>query len=506
MTDRHPGAPASGPGGGSGGPGNLRDSLLKAKIAKLPHLPAVAPQSSMASSSGDVEGEEEEEEEEEEEDGLGSLPSSSSKPAKDRSKPFRNWKDDFSPIPADDCFESALEVDVGEGEKRATFRVYYTPPRIPTAAPTSKPGDKTRNQSADADLETLKPPAVDSDDSDEGDTSLGKGPPSTGTVFLLHHGAGYSALSFALVAKHITKSTKGAAGVLAFDCRGHGRTIHASPTETNALSLENLTNDALLILSKLFPDPKAQPTLILVGHSMGGSVVVSLSHALSSLGKGAEENVARPRVAGVAVLDVVEGTAMAALPSMKTIVAALPKGFDSVEDAIRWYVDSGTIVNAESARRSVASLLKKNEAFAPSSALAQEEEEEEAMEVISSSDSDMQKDDKPHALIWRHNLLATEPYWISWFSSMSARFLSVPCARLLLLAGTDRLDKDLMIGQMQGKYQLEVFIDVGHSLQEDAPERTADLLVGFWKRNEMVLPKKAGAAGMTKVPFRKVGQ
>ncbi|MCO5597993.1 hypothetical protein L7F22_052082 [Adiantum nelumboides] len=173
--------------------------------------------------------------------------------AKDRSKPFRNWKDDFSPIPADDCFDSALEVDVGEGEKRATFRVYYTPPRIPTTAPRPKQGDRTRAQPSDTDLETLKPPAIDSDDSDEGDASLGKRSPSTGTVFLLHHGAGYSALSFALVAKHITKSTKGAAGVLAFDCRGHGRTVHASPSETNALSLENLTNDALLVLSSSFP-------------------------------------------------------------------------------------------------------------------------------------------------------------------------------------------------------------------------------------------------------------
>lgn len=39
-------------------------------------------------------------------------------------------------------------------------------------------------------------------------------------------------------------------------------------------------------------------------------------------------------------------------------------------------------------------------------------------------------------------------------------------ARLLILAGTDRLDKTLMIGQMQGKFQLEVVTDVGHMLHE----------------------------------------
>jgi protein phosphatase methylesterase 1 len=33
---------------------------------------------------------------------------------------------------------------------------------------------------------------------------------------------------------------------------------------------------------------------------------------------------------------------------------------------------------------------------------------------------------------------------------MSKKFLSGKGAKLLLLAGTDRLDKELMIGQMQG--------------------------------------------------------
>lgn len=35
-----------------------------------------------------------------------------------------------------------------------------------------------------------------------------------------------------------------------------------------------------------------------------------------------------------------------------------------------------------------------------------------------------------------------------------------------MLAGTDRLDKDLMIGQMQGKFQLVVVPDTGHMIHE----------------------------------------
>ena len=64
---------------------------------------------------------------------------------------------------------------------------------------------------------------------------------------------------------------------------------------------------------------------------------------------------------------------------------------------------------------------------------------------------------------------------------------------MLILAGTDRLDRELMIGQMQGKFQLVVLPEAGHFVQEDVPERTAELLVEFWRRNDrnaLVLPPK----------------
>ena len=55
---------------------------------------------------------------------------------------------------------------------------------------------------------------------------------------------------------------------------------------------------------------------------------------------------------------------------------------------------------------------------------------------------------------------------IGWFKGLSSSFLSVRAARLLVLAGTDRLDKELMIGQMQGKFQLVVVPDTGHMIHE----------------------------------------
>lgn len=53
-----------------------------------------------------------------------------------------------------------------------------------------------------------------------------------------------------------------------------------------------------------------------------------------------------------------------------------------------------------------------------------------------------------------------------WFEGLSTSFLAVKAARLLVLAGAERLDKELMIGQMQGKFQLEVVPNVGHILHE----------------------------------------
>lgn len=52
---------------------------------------------------------------------------------------------------------------------------------------------------------------------------------------------------------------------------------------------------------------------------------------------------------------------------------------------------------------------------------------------------------------WRTDLAATKPFWEGWFVGLSKKFLEAKGGKLLLLAGTDRLDKELMIGQMQGE-------------------------------------------------------
>jgi len=86
---------------------------------------------------------------------------------------------------------------------------------------------------------------------------------------------------------------------------------------------------------------------------------------------------------------------------------------------------SRTIRNTTSARISVPSLLRQDlDPQAPS--------------------------DAAKSWTWRTDLASTQPFWEGWFAGLSKKFLEAKGGKLLLLAGTDRLDKELMIGQMQG--------------------------------------------------------
>lgn len=68
------------------------------------------------------------------------------------------------------------------------------------------------------------------------------------------------------------------------------------------------------------------PPIVLMGHSMGGAVAV----------RAASEDFI-PGLAGLAVIDVVEGTAMDALTSMQSFLRGRPKNFRSLEQAIEWW-------------------------------------------------------------------------------------------------------------------------------------------------------------------------
>ncbi|KKY30518.1 putative protein phosphatase methylesterase 1 [Diaporthe ampelina] len=261
-------------------------------------------------------------------------------------------------------------------------------------------------------------------------------PGDKGPLFVMHHGAGSSGLSFAVVGSEIRKRLP-SAGILSLDARGHGSTVTAAESPLD-LSLSTLRTDLLSAIQQTQAQMgwKELPPIVLVGHSLGGAVVTDLakSHALGT------------SLLGYAVLDVVEGSAMDALQSMTTYLSTRPTGFASVQAGIDWHIRSRTLRNSISARTSVPALLT--------------------------------QDQSP-----------------DWFVGLSKKFLEAKGGKLLILAGTDRLDKELTIGQMQGKYALHIFPEAGHFVHEDVPENTAMVIVDFYKRNDrsaLVLPPKVG--------------
>jgi protein phosphatase methylesterase 1 len=277
------------------------------------------------------------------------IPTSTQRPA-----PAIHWSDYFAQ-------EFYMEEDLAGGG-RAKFHVYVTPPA------------------------TSKAPLV-----------------------VLHHGAGSSAMSFALMAKEIKKGMP-ELGILAVEARDHGSVVwDAEGNIDNNLSVENLTQDLndMLQLVEAKLGWTELPTIVLVGHSLGGAVVTHMANS----------GLLNKYLLGYAVLDVVEGSAMEALKHMQTYLASRPKHFPSLPAAVEWHIRSRTLRNPQSARASVPSLL-------------------------------LQGSDGRWA--WRTELGSTEAYWENWFTGMSDKFLKGRGAKLLILAGTDRLDKELMIGQMQG--------------------------------------------------------
>lgn len=62
----------------------------------------------------------------------------------------------------------------------------------------------------------------------------------------------------------------------------------------------------------------------------------------------------------------------------------------------------------------------------------------------------MQPQEVTSECVWRVNLKETECHWQGWFTGLSKLFLSLPTPKMLILAGVERLDKELTIGQMQG--------------------------------------------------------
>lgn len=133
---------------------------------------------------------------------------------------------------------------------------------------------------------------------------------------------------------------------------------------------------------------------------------------------------------------------------MRQLIIGRPKYFDNQESAIRYMLASKNIHNLKSAKYSTPPLLIKT-----------------GMKYY-----------------WKCNLLLTESYWKEWFEGLNKNFIENSLPKLLILAAPDRLDTDLTIKHMQGKFSFKVSEkEVGHHVHEDDPEGTVHMLRDYLK-------------------------
>ncbi|SCV05038.1 LANO_0G17128g1_1 [Lachancea nothofagi CBS 11611] len=270
-------------------------------------------------------------------------------------------------------------------------------------------------------------------------------------IFIFHHGAGSSGLSFAPLAQSLTERLDGSCGTYTFDARGHGSTapLNTEMSETPDYSLKAFVTDFQELLSSFYMDhlqtlpEKLKITFVLVGHSLGGSICTNAFQGIDEL--------LRKKVIGVAMLDIVEEAAILALNTVDSFLNKTPNVFPNYTSAIDWHVQKGLSRLKTSAQITIPSL------FYPTAS---------------------------GKVVRKTNLQTFRPFWDTWFQKLSSKFVSLPTSKLLILAGDENLDRELIIGQMQGKFQLVVFHDSGHFIEEDSPIKTAITLIDFWKRND----------------------
>lgn len=246
-----------------------------------------------------------------------------------------------------------------------------------------------------------------------------------------------------------------------------------------------------------------------MGHSMGGAFAVHFVDLCP------DEDI-RSRVVGLVVIDVVEGTAKESLASMQQVLRGRPKSFRSINYAIEWYVRSGQSRNAEAAKVSMPGQIMEKRTGVCACDMQFEQKEKSTDENVNKDDQQpcpsssglppLTEDEQmpapalppppssssvnDDAFVWRTDLVASEKYWAEWFDRLSEIFLSSKGgAKLLLLAGVDRLDGPMTVGQMQGKFQMQVLPKVGHTIQEDDPETVAHVVAAYLIRNRFSVSK-----------------
>ena len=250
---------------------------------------------------------------------------------------------------------------------------------------------------------------------------------SKGPILFCLHGAGHSALSFSLLA-----SLSNNYRVISYDFRAHGFNISQPEEDLSMVTLVSDTEKVLLKINELFP----KENIIVLGHSLGGAVAVK---TCVNIFKTEFNQDLYKKIQGLIVIDVIEGSALEALPYMKSVIENKQKEFNNINDAIS-YMASTQIRNLESCRISIPPLLKQ-----------------------------VKNAKGKKVFTWKTDLFKTEKFWEDWYKDLSKQFLGIKVPKALILTDTNELDTPLTVGHMQGKFKLVVIKGTGHFVMEDDP-------------------------------------
>ena len=250
---------------------------------------------------------------------------------------------------------------------------------------------------------------------------------SKGPILFCLHGAGHSALSFSLLA-----SLSNNYRVISYDFRAHGFNISQPEEDLSMATLVSDTEKVLLKINELFP----KENIIVLGHSLGGAVAVK---TCVNIFKTEFNQDLYKKIQGLIVIDVIEGSALEALPYMKSVIENKQKEFNNINDAIS-YMASTQIRNLDSCRISIPPLLKQ-----------------------------VKNAKGKKVFTWKTDLFKTEKFWEDWYKDLSKQFLGIKVPKALILTDTNELDTPLTVGHMQGKFKLVVIKGTGHFVMEDDP-------------------------------------
>lgn len=150
---------------------------------------------------------------------------------------------------------------------------------------------------------------------------------------------------------------------------------------------------------------------------------------------------------------------MNSLSRMPEIIKDIPKSFKSPEIALKWTLSSShSHHNAQAASKQLEG-------------------------IQDSLSSQLKINNETGYYEWITDLSSMAPFWDSWFTGLTKNFLNFSGSRLLVLADTDYMDKEMIVAQMQGKFQLAVVRESGHAIQEDRPEELAEIINGMIQKH-----------------------